>query len=227
MSHDVTLERTLPSSLDSERAVLGAIILGDKAIFPAMEILTADDFYLEAHREIFRAMLALAEEESSVDHFTLREELRRRNKEEAAGGPAYLVTPTDGLPRALNVEHYARTVKEKATSRQLIQLSNEAMCRCYEGEERPAEILEKAESRIFQVASREIKGGFQPTRELADAAYKEIEEAAKHKRTKSDYPDPPPSPEEFGNFPEVPGNSRRFRGPPGNSRKNRTKPNRT
>ena len=57
------------------------------------------------------------------------------------------------------------------------------MCRCYEGEERPAAILEKTESRIFQIASREIKGGFQPTRELADAAYKEIEEAAKNKRT--------------------------------------------
>ncbi len=178
---DVTLERTLPSSVESERAVLGAIILDDKAIFPATEVLTVEDFYLQAHREIFRAMLALIEEESSIDLFTLREELRRRNQEETAGGPAYLAALTEGLPRGVNVGHYAKTVREKATARQLIQLSNELMCRCYEGEERPAEILEKTESRIFQIASREIKGGFQPTRELADAAYKEIEEAAKHK----------------------------------------------
>ncbi len=178
---DVTLEKTLPNSIESERAVLGAVLLDDRAIFPATEVLTVDDFYLESHREVFRAMLALAEEGTCIDLFTVREELRRRNKEEAAGGPAYLASLTDGLPRGLNIGHYARTVREKATSRQLIQLSNEVMSRCYEGEERPAEILEKAESRIFRIASREINGGFQPARELTDAAYKEIEEAAKHK----------------------------------------------
>ncbi len=64
---DVTLEKTLPNSIESERAVLGAIILDHKAIFPATEILTAEDFHLEGHREIFRAMLALAEEETSID----------------------------------------------------------------------------------------------------------------------------------------------------------------
>jgi replicative DNA helicase len=178
---NITLEKTLPNSIESERAVLGAVLLDDRAIFPASEILTADDFYLESHREIFRAMLALSEEETSIDIFTLREELRRRDKEEAAGGPAYLASLTDGLLRGLNVGHYARTVREKATSRQLIQLSSEVMSRCYEGEERPAEILEKAESRIFRIASREIKGGFQPARELAGAAYRGIEEAAKRK----------------------------------------------
>ena len=54
---DVTLERTLPNSVESERAVLGAILLDEKEVFTAAEILTAADFYLEAHREIFRAML--------------------------------------------------------------------------------------------------------------------------------------------------------------------------
>lgn len=57
---DVTLERTLPNSIDSERAVPGAILLDHKAIFPATEVLTVEDLYLEWHHEIFRAMLALA-----------------------------------------------------------------------------------------------------------------------------------------------------------------------
>src|SRR5512136_1191954 len=87
---NIIFEKTLPNSVESERAVLGAIILDRKAIFPATEVLTVDDFYLEGHREIFRAMLALAEEETSIDLFTLREELRRRSKEEAAGGLAYV-----------------------------------------------------------------------------------------------------------------------------------------
>jgi replicative DNA helicase len=178
---DVSIERTMPNSIDSERAVLGAILLEEKAIFAATESLTADDFYLEAHREIFRAMLALAEEQISIDYFTLREELRRRGKDELAGGTAYLAGLTDGLPRSLNTPHYAKTVREKAVSRQLIHLSHELMSRCYEGEERPGEILAKAESQIFRIASREIRGGFEPTSELAHAAYKEIEETARNR----------------------------------------------
>jgi replicative DNA helicase len=124
-ANDVTLERTMPNSIESERAVLGAILLDGKAIFPATEVLTIEDFYLETHREIFRAILALAGEETSIDLFTFREELRQRNKEEAAGGTAYLASLTDGLPRGLNVGYYARTVREKTTSRLLIKLSIE------------------------------------------------------------------------------------------------------
>jgi len=87
----------------------------------------------------------------------------------------------DSLPRAINTAHYARKVREKATSRQLIQLSHELMSRCYEGEEHPAAILEQAESQIFRIASREIRGGFEPTSELAHVAYKEIEETARNR----------------------------------------------
>jgi replicative DNA helicase len=180
---NVALERTMPNSVESERAVLGAILLDGKAIFAAIEVLTADDFYLESHREVFRAMLALAEEEISIDHFTLREELRRRDKEELAGGMAYIASLTDGLPRAINAAHYAKKVRESATSRQLIQLSHELMVRRYEGDECPAAILEGAESQIFRIASREIRGGFEPTSELVHAAYKEIEETARNRET--------------------------------------------
>jgi len=181
MPGDITLERLLPFSAESERAVLGAILLDDKAFFAASEVLVADDFYLEAHREIFKAMLSLVEEDSSIDFFTLREELRRRSKEEIAGGPAYLTSLTDGLPRALNVGHYAKTIREKSMARQLIRLSDETMVRCYEGEDRPSEILERVESQIFRIAARDVRGGFQPSLELAQAAYAEIEESARNR----------------------------------------------
>jgi replicative DNA helicase len=181
MAGDVTLEKTLPQSIESEKAVLGAILLDEKAIFAASETLMAEDFYLESHREIFKAMLALVEKESSIDFFTLREELRRRSKEEIAGGAAYLTSLTDGLPRALNVGHYAKTIREKSMARQLIRLSNETTTRCYQGDERAGEILEHVESQIFRIAARDLKGGFQPVLELAGSAYKEIEEASRHK----------------------------------------------
>jgi len=102
MPADMSLERTMPNSIDSERALLGAILLDEKAIFAAAEILIPEDLYLEANREIFRAMLALAESDSSIDFFTLTEELRRRNKDEAAGGQVYIASLTDGLRWATN-----------------------------------------------------------------------------------------------------------------------------
>jgi replicative DNA helicase len=110
MPDRISLERTMPNSVESERAVLRAVLLDDRVIFPTAEVLTVEDFYLESHREIFRATLALAEEGTSIDLFTVREELRQRDREEAAGGPAYLASLTDELPRGLNVRHYARTV---------------------------------------------------------------------------------------------------------------------
>jgi replicative DNA helicase len=156
------------------------VLLNGREVFPASEILSDSDFFLEAHREVFRAMLALSAEGSPIDLITVREELRRRNKEEAAGGIAYLASLTDGLPRGTNLAHYARTVREKATARQLIGLSQEVMTRCYQGEERPAAVLERAESEIFRIAARELTAGFQSAKELAPQAYKEIEEASKH-----------------------------------------------
>jgi replicative DNA helicase len=113
-SSDVSLERTMPNSVESERAVLGAILLDEKAIFAAAEFLTPDDFYLEAHREIFRAMLSLAEEEISIDCFTLREELRRRNEEKLAGGTAYIA----GLTMVSHAPSIRRTTQEKSGRKQ-------------------------------------------------------------------------------------------------------------
>lgn len=112
---DITLEKTLPNSIYSERAVLGAILLDEKAIFAAAEILMPEDFYLEAYREIFRAMLALAQEETS-SIFHSHEELRRRNKEEISGGATYLAALTDRLPLGVNVRDYMKTVHEKSST---------------------------------------------------------------------------------------------------------------
>jgi len=153
---DVTLEKTLPNSVERERAVLGAILLDEKAIFAATEVLTADDFYLEAHREIFRAMLALTEEESSIDFFTLREEMRRRNKEDPPAAWHTLPvsrTVSPGLP--------IRLTMPGSSGRRLLAPADpalhELMSRCYEGEERPADILERRSRRFSE--SRPGKSG--------------------------------------------------------------------
>jgi replicative DNA helicase len=181
MASDVTLEKTLPSNLEAERSILGAILLDDKAIVPVLEALRGDDFYLDSHRRIYSAMCALLGSSRPIDLVTLKNELQRTSDLEASGGAAYLASLTDGLPRSLNIEHYARIVKEKATLRRLIKVSNEIMVRSYEDEETADQILERVEKAIFEIDDRQSRGGFAAIDPLVSAVYRQIEEVSNRK----------------------------------------------
>ena len=181
MPADISLEKTLPCNLEAERSILGAILLDDKAIHPVLERLQKEDFYLESHRRIFDKMFGLTTDGTAIDLVTLKNELQRTDDLESAGGAAYLASLTDGLPRAVNIDHYAQIVKEKATLRRLIKISNETMARSYQGEEQVEEILGDLEKAIFEVASRQFLTGFAPIEPLVSAVYKHIEEVANRK----------------------------------------------
>jgi len=181
MPADISLEKTLPCNLEAERSILGAILLDDKAIHPVLERLQKEDFYLESHRRIFEKMFDLTADGTAIDLVTLKNELQRTDDLESAGGAAYLASLTDGMPRAINVEHYAQIVKEKATLRRLIQISNETMARSYQGEEQVVEILGDLEQAVFEVAGRQFRTGFAPIAPLIDAVYKHIEDVANRK----------------------------------------------
>jgi replicative DNA helicase len=111
MAADSHLERPLPNNLDAERSVLGAILLDNNALNPAIENLRAEDFFLDQHRRVFLKMIALGEAQQAIDLITLTEELHRFGELEAAGGAPYLASLADGMPRVSNVEHFARFVK--------------------------------------------------------------------------------------------------------------------
>jgi replicative DNA helicase len=181
MATDISLDKTLPNNLEAERSILGAILLDDKAIYTVLESLKAEDFYLESHRRIFRKMTALTANARAIDIITLKDELQRFEELESAGGPAYLASLTDGLPRAVNIEHYAQIVKEKATLRRLIQISNEIMMRSYQSEETAVDLLGTVEKAIFELASQQFRGGFMAIDPLVSVVYKQIEEVANRK----------------------------------------------
>jgi replicative DNA helicase len=181
MASDITLEKNLPNNLEAERSILGAILLDDKAIFTVLESLSSQDFYLESHRRIFEKMSLLTAQSRAVDLVTLKDELQRSDQLESAGGPAYLASLTDGLPRAVNIEHYAHIVREKATLRRLIQISNEIMARSYQSEESAGEILEQVERAIFELAGQQFRVGFSPIDPLVSTVYQQIEEVANRK----------------------------------------------
>jgi replicative DNA helicase len=175
-------ERTLPHNLEAERSVLGAILVHNDAFNMAAQVIDSGDFYRDAHRRIFDKMVQLNERNQAIDFVTLKEELARAGEIDEVGGPAYVASLADGVPRATNVEYYARIVKEKATLRNLIFAANKILTNAYEADQESDLILDEAESSIFAVADDRLKAGFVPMRELVKESFPKIEQLFEQKR---------------------------------------------
>jgi replicative DNA helicase len=175
-------ERTLPHNLEAERSVLGAILVHNDAFNLAAQVIDSADFYRDAHRRIFDKMVQLNERNQAIDFVTLKEELSRAGEIDDVGGPAYVASLADGVPRATNVEYYARIVKEKATLRNLIFAANKILTNAYEADQESDLILDEAESAIFAVADDRLKAGFVPMRELVKQSFPKIEQLFEQKR---------------------------------------------
>ena len=178
----VAAERTLPHNLEAERSVLGAILVHNDAFNLAAQVITEKDFFRDAHRRIFDKMIALNERGGAIDFITLKEELARAGELDEVGGPAYVASLADGVPRATNVEYYARIVKEKSTLRNLIYAANKILTTAYEAEQDADIILDEAESAIFAVADDRMKGAFVPMRDLVKESFPKIEQLFEQKR---------------------------------------------
>ena len=172
---EAVAERTLPHNLEAERSVLGAILLHNDAFNLAAEVIDSHDFFRDAHRRIFDKMVKLSERGDAIDLVTLKEELGRSGDLEEVGGPAYITALVDGVPRSMNIEHYARIIKEKATLRSLIFSANKILATAYEAEEEADTILDQAEHAIFAIADDKVRDGFVSLRDLARGSLDTIE----------------------------------------------------
>ncbi len=141
-------------------ALLGSMLIDEDAIDAALEILEESAFYKEAHRKIFAAMVALANEHRAVDLITLIDELKRRGVLEEVGSVGYLTDLAHIVPTAANASHYARIVKEKSLLRSLINAATQIVAAAYEDGGDASELLDQAEHTIFEIAERKIEGGF-------------------------------------------------------------------
>ncbi|HKH70837.1 MAG TPA: replicative DNA helicase [Vicinamibacterales bacterium] len=177
-----TAERTLPHNLEAERSVLGAILVHNDAFNLAAQVIDSNDFYRDAHRRIFDKMVALNERHDAIDFITLKEELGKSGQLEDVGGPAYIASLADGVPRATNVEYYAKIVKEKSTLRNLIYAANKILTNAYEADQESDIVLDEAESAIFAVADDRLKAGFVPMRDLVKESFPKIEQLFEQKR---------------------------------------------
>lgn len=175
--------RTPPWSLEAEQAVLGAMLIDQDASLGAAELLEPGAFYQEAHRRLFRAMVALTERRVVIDHVTLRDELVRRGELDDVGGVEYLAELVDMVPTAANLEFHARIVKEKAILRQLIDASTQIITEAYDARVPAADLLDQAEGRIFRIGTDRKVAGFTRIKEMLWPTMERIETL--HKSGKS------------------------------------------
>ncbi|HEU0185578.1 MAG TPA: replicative DNA helicase, partial [Blastocatellia bacterium] len=175
---DFTLDKALPSSIEAERLILGVALLDNMAINQAAETLKPEDFFIGSNRRIYEKMIALYERGMAIDPLTLQEELRRAGELEQVGGPAYIASLFDGVPRFSNIESYIELVKGKSMLRRLITSSNQIMAMAFDDEETPEVILDKAESLILAIGEDRIKQGFVHIGDVATRQLTVIEETA-------------------------------------------------
>src|SRR5437763_2955595 len=172
---DPILDRALPSSPDTERAILGAIILDNTLIAQAVELLKPPDFYVPSHRRIFVAMIALFERGSEINPILVAEELRRDNSLDSSGGVLFLTNLTNGLPHVTSIVQFAKVVRGKSLLRQLVKVANKITAEALEEEDEPQNILDHAEHAIFALADERIRQGFEHIKHPAERVLEKAE----------------------------------------------------
>jgi replicative DNA helicase len=153
--------RVPPHDLDAERSVLSSLLLDPRAFHDVSLELRADDYYHPAHQTVYRAMLAIHEEGRPVDLITLSEELNARKQLDQVGGTVFLAEIADFAATAANVTHHAKIVRDKAVKRRLASVATEIVESAFEDSGSADELLDFAESRIFDVSKAQSRSTFQ------------------------------------------------------------------
>ena len=170
--------RIPPHSIEAEQSVLGAMILDKEAINTAVEIIKPEDFYKEANKEIFEAIIDLYNKNEPVDLITLSEELKRRGTLENIGGVTYLADLSSIVGTTANTKYYCKIVEEKSILRRLIKSCDEIILKSYEDSDEVNAIIEKAEKAIFDITQGKHREGFSPLNEVLLSSFSQIEERA-------------------------------------------------
>lgn len=170
---------SLPHSVEAERSVLGSILISRTAMEQAAEALSAEDFYLPAHQDIFTVMLTLYNANKAVDVVTLTDSLERAGTLRRVGGVPYLTELSLETPSAANASHYIRIVEERSVMRRLVRAGGEISRDAMDGDEELDAILDAAERRIFSIAMRKNTDTLVPIQQTLDDCFERIGELIK------------------------------------------------
>ncbi|WP_010254832.1 replicative DNA helicase [Myroides injenensis] len=174
----VSLERGKlpPQAVDLEEAVLGAMMIDKKGIDEVIDILQPEAFYKEAHKYIFEAIDQLFVGNQPIDLLTVSTQLRKNGKLDLVGGDYYLVSLTQKITSSAHIEFHSRIILQKFIQRSLIRISNEIIEDAYDETSDVFDLLDKAESRLYEVTQGNIKKSSETAQSLVAQAKKRIEE---------------------------------------------------
>jgi replicative DNA helicase len=168
--------KTPPNSLEAEMSVLGAILL-DNDVYANLEgSISADHFYKEAHRKIFRAIERLHRRGDPMDLVMLTDELRTSGELDSVGSVNYLIGLADSVPTAAYADNYARVVIEKATLRELISASGRILQTAYDQAMPLSDVMDQAEQSIFDLTTKKRRTHFEGMRSLVTETFADINE---------------------------------------------------
>ncbi|REG94174.1 replicative DNA helicase [Flavobacterium aquicola] len=167
-----------PQALDLEEAVLGAMMIDKKGVDDVIDILQADAFYKDAHKYIFEAIVQLFNDTQPIDLLTVSAQLRKNAKLDLAGGDFYLIQLTQKISSSAHIEFHSRIILQKFIQRSLIRISSEIIEASYDETADVFDLLDQAESKLYEVTQGNIKRSSETAQSLVLQAKKRIEEIA-------------------------------------------------
>jgi len=171
-----------PQASEAELAVLGAMMLDRDSIAKALEIIDDSCFYMSQHARIFNSMVSLYDRNEAVDLITLTEEMRKQGQLESVGGAVYLENILSSVATSANIEYHAKIVLEKATLRKLIEASTQIVGEAYGGQTDVAELLDRAERKIFAISGSKLRQGFVAMEDIVKDSFELVEQLYQQKR---------------------------------------------
>lgn len=171
-----------PSNVDAEASLLGAILIDTDAIVKIADQITVEDFYDQRHARIYEAILVLYEKRSPIDVLTLADQLKGNGFLDMVGGPAYLTELTNYVPTASHVEQYAEIVAQKALRRRLISASADMAELSLDESKELKELIEEAESRLFEVSQQHVKQTVVSIEEILTESFERLDDLHKDKQ---------------------------------------------
>lgn len=177
----VNLERGKipPQDVNIEQVVLGAMMIDKKGVDDVIDVLNPEVFYKKQHQLIFQAITELFQQSQPIDLLTVMEQLRRSGNLEAVGGEFYLIQLTQRVSSSAHIEFHARIIMQKFIQRKLIQISSEVIEDAYDETKDVFDLLDSAESKLYEVAQGNLKRSSESAGDLVIKALKKIEDLSK------------------------------------------------
>ena len=171
--------RIPPQAIDLEEAVLGAMLIDEKGVNEIIELLSPEVFYKRSHQLIYESIERLFRESEPIDLLTVSADLKKNKNFEPAGGDFYLISLSQKVSSSAHIEFHSRIILQKYIQRKLITISNEIIQKCYNESTDVMDLLDEAESKLYDVAQGNIKTSTESAQNLVIRAKARIEEIAK------------------------------------------------